>query len=123
MTVEYLGARIFLEESKVAGEIWVARSSLNSIYAVSIDRTGFSLPVWSGNERAAEFLRNARLVGPKYEPYAVPLEVFSLEWLSDQGKAIVELQINPDGKSARVLVMSPDEFRSAQGEKSGTGAG
>ena len=123
MAVEYLGARIFLEELKLTGEIWLAKSSHGSIYAVGIDRTGFSLPVWSGNERVAEFLKNARLVGPKYAPHAVSLGVFTLEWLSDQGKAIVELQINPDGKSARVLVMSPDEFRSAQGEKSGTGAG
>ena len=123
MTVEYLGARIFLDEIGTAREIWVARSSLNSIYAVSIDRAGFSLPVWSSSGRSAEYLRNARLVGPKYEPHAVSLEAFTAEWLSDQGKAIVELQINPDGKSARVLVMSPDEFRAAQEKKPGTGAG
>jgi hypothetical protein len=123
MTVEYLGARIFLDEIGAAGKIWVARSSLNSIYAVSIDRAGFSLPVWSAKERVAEFLKNALLVGPKYEPHAVALEVFTLEWLSDQGKAIVELQINPDGKSARALVMSPDEFRTTQEKKPGTGAG
>ena len=123
MAVEYLGARIFLEELKLTGEIWLAKSSHGSIYAVGIDRTGFSLPVWSGNERVAEFLKNARLVGPKYAPHAVSLGVFTLEWLSDQGKAIVELQINPDGKSTRVLVMSPDEFRAARGEKSGPGAG
>jgi hypothetical protein len=123
MTVEYLGARIFLDEIGATGEIWVARSSLNSIYAVSIDRAGFSLPVWSSSGRSAEYLRNARLVGPKYEPHAVSLEAFTAEWLSDQRKAIVELQINPDGKSARVLVMSPDEFRAAQEKKPGTGAG
>jgi len=123
MAVEYLGARIFLEELKLTGEIWLAKSSHGSIYAVGIDRTGFSLPVWSGNERVAEFLKNARLVGPKYAPHAVSLGVFTQEWLSDQGKAIVELQINPDGKSTRVLVMSPDEFRAAQGGKSGPGAG
>jgi len=123
MTVEYLGARIFLDEIGAAGEIWVARSSLNSIYAVRIDRTGFSLPVWSGKERVAEFLKNALLVGPKYEPSSVSLEVFTLGWLSDQGKAIVELQINPDGKSARVLIMSPDEFRATQEKKPGPGAG
>ena len=123
MTVEYLGARIFLDEIGAAGEIWVARSSLNSIYAGSIDRAGFSLPVWSGKERVAEFLKNALLVGPKYEPHPVSLEVFTQGWLSDKGKAIVELQINPDGKSARVLVMSPDEFRVAQEKKPGTGAG
>jgi len=117
MTVEYLGERIFLEESTAAGEIWVARSTLNSIYAVSIDRAGFSLPVWSCSERVVAFLKNARLIGPKYEPHAIALEVFTASWLSDLGKGIVELQINPEGKSARVLVMSPDEFRAAQGEK------
>jgi Protein of unknown function (DUF2750) len=123
MTVEYLGARIFLDETGAAGEIWVARSSLGSIYAVSIDRAGFSLPVWSSSGRAAEYLKNARLVGPKYEPHAIAVEVFTAEWLSDQGKAIVELQINPDGKSSRVLVMSPDEFRAAQEKRQGTGPG
>jgi hypothetical protein len=114
MTVEYLGARIFLEESKAAGEIWVARSTLNNIYAVSIDHAGFSLPVWSSSERVGAFLKNARLIGPQYEPHAIALEVFTTSWLSDLGKGIVELQINPEGKSSRVLVMSPDEFRDAQ---------
>ena len=117
VTVEYLGERIFLEESKATGEIWVARSTLNSIYAVSIDRAGFSLPIWSCSERVVAFLKNARLIGPKYEPHAIALEVFTASWLSDLGKGIVELQINPEGKSASVLVMSPDEFRAAQGEK------
>jgi hypothetical protein len=116
MTVEYLGERIFLEEIRATGELWVARSSHSSIYAVEIDRTGFSLPVWSSTLRAADFLNNARLIGPKYEPHAVSLEVFTAAWLADQGKAIVELQINPDGKSTRVLVMSPDEFRATQGQ-------
>jgi len=114
MTVEYLGEKIFYQEINAAGEVWIARGVHRNIYAVEIDRQGFSLPVWSCRWRADEFLKNARLVGPKYEPEAVPLGVFAATWLSDQGMAIVELQINPEGKSPRVLVMSPDEFRAAQ---------
>jgi hypothetical protein len=117
MTIEYLGEKIFYQELEVGKQLWVARSIHNHIYALEIDREGFSLPVWSSSERVADFLRNARLVGPKYEPHAVALEVFLGAWLSDRAKAIVELQINPDGKSTRVLVMSPDELRASQGPK------
>jgi len=116
MAVEYLGEKIFLEEIKGSGELWVARSKYNSIYAVEIDHAGFSLPVWSSTARVTTFLQNARLVGPKYEPYPVPMEKFIATWLADKAKAIVELQINPDGKSPRVLVMSPDEFLATQGQ-------
>lgn len=116
MSVEYLGEKIFLQEIKASGEIWVARSSHRNIYAVPIDHSGFSLPVWSCDWRVAEFLKNARLVGPKYEPNAISLEVFTAAWLSDQGMAIAELQINPDGRSTRVLVITPDELRAAQGQ-------
>lgn len=116
MKVEYLGEKRFLEEIKGTGEVWVAKSSYSSIYAVEIDHTGFSLPVWSNSSRVTSFLENARLIGPKYEPHAVALGHFTMAWLSDKGKAIVELQINPDGKSTRVLVMSPAEFLVTQGQ-------
>lgn len=116
MKVEYLGEKIFLEEIRGTGEVWVAMNSYHSIYAVEIDRTGFSLPVWSNSSRVTSFLENARLIGPKYEPHEVALGHFTMAWLSDKGKAIVELQINPDGKSTRVLVMSPAEFLVTQGQ-------
>lgn len=116
MSVAYLGAKIFHEEVKAGGSVWVARSSHNSIYAVEIDHSGFSLPVWSNSERVAAFLRSARLVGPKYQPHALPVELFATTWLGDPGKAIVELQINPDGKSSRVLVMGPEEFLAAHAQ-------
>jgi len=114
MTVEYLGEKIFLDEIRADSQIWVARSIYKNIYALEIDRTGFSLPVWSSRQRVVDFLTNARLVGPKNEPDAIPLNTFTNAWLSDQMMAIVELQINPDGKSSRVLVMTPDEFRATQ---------
>jgi hypothetical protein len=116
MTVEYIGERIFLDELRAGGQVWVARSVHGSIYAVEIGRPGFSLPVWSSSQRVAEFLKNARLIGPQYEPHALAVEVFTAAWLSDQSKAITELQINPEGRSPRVLVMSPDEFRATQGQ-------
>jgi Protein of unknown function (DUF2750) len=114
MTVEYLGEKVFLQEVGDAGLIWVARSIHQSIYAMEIDRTGFSLPVWSKEERVREFLKNSLLVGPKYEPHAVPLDVFTNAWLSDKMKAIAEVQINPDGKTTRVLVLTTEEFLAAQ---------
>ena len=114
MSVEFIGERIFLQETAAAGEVWVARSSHGSIYAVEIDQAGFSLPVWSTVERAAEFLRNALLVGPKYEPRAVPLPLFTTTWLSDRSMGIVELQINPDGRTKRVLVLTSEEFQARQ---------
>jgi hypothetical protein len=117
MSVEYIREIAFLQEVKAAGQVWVARSVYKNIYALEIDETGFSLPIWSNRERVVEFLENARLVGPKYEPHAVLLEVFTNAWLSDKMMAISELQINPDGKATRVLVLTAEEFKSTQASK------
>lgn len=114
MSVEYIREMAFLQEVRAAGQVWVARSVYKNIYALEIDQTGFSLPVWSNRERVVEFLENARLAGPKYEPEAVPLEVFTNAWLSDKMMAISELQLNPDGKTTRVLVVTAEEFQAAQ---------
>jgi hypothetical protein len=114
MEIGFIGEKIFLEEIEAAGEVWVARSIYKNIYAVEIDRTGFSLPVWSKRERAVEFLKNALLVGPKYEPHAISLDVFTKAWLSDKMKNISELQINPTGKTTRVLCLTTEEFQSSQ---------
>ena len=84
---------------------------------MELDQTGFSLPVWSNRERVVEFLKNARLVGTKYGPHAVPLDVFTNAWLSDKMMDITELQLNPDGKTTRVLVVTAEEFISAQAPK------
>lgn len=117
MNVEYIREMAFLQEVKAAGQIWVARGVNKNIYALEIDQAGFSLPIWSNRERVVEFLKNARLVGSKYEPDAVPLEVFTNAWLSDKMMAISELQLNPDGKTTRVLVLTAEEFTSAQASK------
>jgi uncharacterized protein DUF2750 len=114
MSVEYIREAAFLQEVEAAGQLWVARSVYNSIYSEELDRTGFSLPVWSNRERVVAYLENARLVGPKYEPYAVSLDVFTNRWLSDKMMAISEVQINPDGKTTRVLVLTSEEFQSSQ---------
>jgi hypothetical protein len=81
---------------------------------VEIDQTGFSLPAWSNRERVVDYLENARLVGTRYEPYAVPLDVFTNRWLSDKSMAIAEVQLNPDGKTTRVLVLTTEEFQASQ---------
>lgn len=117
MSVEYIREMAFLQEVKAAGQVWVARSSSMNIYSMEIDQMGFSLPVWSNRERVVEFLQNARLVGATYAPHAVPLEVFINAWLSDKTMAIAELQINPDGKTPRALVLTVEEFTSAQVSK------
>lgn len=117
MTVEYIQEIAFLQEVIAAGEVWVARGINKNIYSLELDGTGFSLPVWSNSERLVEFLKNARLVGSKYEPHAVPLEVLTKVWLSDKMMAIAELQLNPDGKTTRVLVVTAEEFISAQTHK------
>ncbi len=112
--VEYIGEKIFLHEVEAFGEVWVARGIFNNIYALEIDETGFSLPVWSNRERVVEFLKNTRLIGTAYEPHAVLLGVFTNAWLSDKMMAIAELQINPDGKAERVLCLTADEFKATQ---------
>jgi len=117
MTVEYIREMAFLQEVNAAGQVWVARGLYKNIYALEIDETGLSLPVWSNRERVVDFLVNARLVGPKYEPHAVPLDVFTNAWLSDKMMAISELQINPDGRTTRVLCLTADEFKSTQASK------
>ena len=114
MSVEYIKEIAFLQEVKTAGQIWVARSIHNNIYSVEIDATGVSLPVWSNRERVDAYLVNARLVGAKYEPHAIPLDEFTRRWLSDMTMAIVELQLNPDGKTTRVLVVTAEEFKAKQ---------
>jgi hypothetical protein len=114
MTVSYLGEKQFLDEVKATGLVWVARGLHRNVHAVEIDQTGFSLPVWSNRENVVDFLKNARLVGPKLEPHAISLEVFTEAWLSDQMMAIAELQINPDGRTTRVLVLTAEEFKTTQ---------
>ncbi len=104
----------FLQEVMANSEIWVARGINKNVYSVELDPSGFSLPVWSNEERVVEFLKNARLVGTKYEPHAVPLEILTNVWLSDKMMGISELQLNPDGKTPRVLAVSAEEFIAAQ---------
>lgn len=111
MSIEYLSEKIFRREIAAAGQLWVLRGTHKNIYALEIDKEGFSLPVWSSEEKAVEFLKSARLIGQKYTPEAVSLKVFCQAWLSDKMMSISEIQINPDGKSSRVLVMSNEEFR------------
>jgi len=111
MSVEYLGVKIFLDEVRASGEVWVARGTYHNIYALQLDRTGLSLPVWSSRARVVDFLKHARLVGSRYEPSAVDLDVFTQTWLADQRMAITEVQLNPDGKSPRVLVLTNEEFK------------
>jgi hypothetical protein len=115
MSIEYLGEKIFLEEIKTTHQIWVLRGTHKNIYAFEMNKEGFSLPVWSSEIRAAAFLKNARLIGQKYTAEPVPLSLFCQSWLSDKMMAIAELQINPDGKSSRVLVLSREEFLVGQG--------
>ncbi len=117
MGIEYLGEKIFLEEIEATGQVWVARSVYKNIYSMELDKTGLSLPVWSKRERVVEFLQKALLAGPKYAPDAVDLETFTNAWLSDQTMAITELQLNPDGKSTRVLCLTAEEFKESQADK------
>src|SRR3974390_231421 len=110
MGVEYIKEFAFLQEVTAAGELWVAKGGFNNMYAVEMAEGGFSLPVWSNRERVVDFLKNARLVGAKYEPHAVPWDDFTRRWLSDMAMSISELQINPDGMSTRVLVVTAEEL-------------
>jgi len=114
MDIQYIGEKIFLEEIGVTGEVWVAKGVHKNIYAHELDRTSVSLPVWSKKERVVDFLQNALLVGPKYEPASVPLDTFTNAWLSNKMMAISELQLNPDGKSPRVLCYTSEEFQTTQ---------
>ena len=113
MSIAYVQEAAFRQEVRASGQVWVARSVHASIYAQELDAEGFSLPIWSNRERVVDYLRNTRLVGPKYEPHAVPLEVFTNAWLSDKMMAITEVQLNPDGKSSRVLALTAEEFQTS----------
>jgi hypothetical protein len=111
MTIEFVGEKIFREEVEASRQVWVARSSHQNIYVMELERAGLSLPVWSSRERVTEYLKNARLIGPKYEPHGVPLDVFKNAWLSDKLMAIIELLINPNGKTAKMLALTTAEFQ------------
>lgn len=115
MTIEYLAEKIFLSEIETSQEVWVARSIYKNIYTEEFDANGLSLPVWSSRDKVLGYLQQARLVGPKYEPHAVALEVFTKAWLSDQSMGIAELLINPDGRSSRMLALTSEEFQASQG--------
>jgi hypothetical protein len=110
MSVEYLAEKIFLEEVTTAGEVWVARGPHKNIYAQEIENYAYSLPTWSSRDRIDEYLKVTRLLG-KFEPHAIPLDVFANRWLSDQSMAISEVQINPIGKATRVLALTNEEFQ------------
>lgn len=114
MDLEYFGEKIFLDEIETSQRVWVAENELHRVYTEDLDKRGFSLPVWSREERVNNFLKNARLIGPKFEPHSLPVGVFVNTWLSDKQKGIFELLINPDGKSTRVLVLTPEEFQASQ---------
>jgi len=114
MSIEYFGEKIFLKEVMDSQQVWVARGTHKNIYVMELDRTGLSLPIWSNSTRVDDYLSNARLIGPKYEPHSVALETFTNAWLSNKAMAIIELLINPDGKSSRMLALYPDEFVESQ---------
>jgi len=114
MNITYFGEKIFYDEIRDTGQIWVARSHYKNIHFMEFDRTGISLPVWSSSERVQDYLDNAKLIGPKFEPDVVPIHTFINAWLSDQMMAITELLINPDGRTTRMLALFPEEFIQSQ---------
>lgn len=114
MTVEFIGEKIFLQELKADGNVWVAKGEHQNVYALELDDSGFSLPVWSDRGRVVQYLHNARLVGSRYEPYAVPLDLFTQAWLSNKMMEISELLINMDGLESRALALTVEEFVASQ---------
>jgi hypothetical protein len=114
MDMEYPGEKIFLKEVEAIGKVWVVKGANQNVYSLQLDETGYSLPVWSHQQRVIEYLRNARLVGSDYEPYAVPLDIFTNVWLSDKMMDISELLINLNGLTTRALVLTIEEFKASQ---------
>jgi len=110
MTIEYLGAKIFLKEILDAGEVWVARGVYKNIFAQEIENYAFSLPAWSSRARVEGYLRISRMVG-RFEPRSIPLKEFANRWLSDPMLAISEVQVNPLGTESRVLALTAEEFQ------------
>ena len=111
MTLEQVLEMAFLQEVKPSGQLWVIKSGFDTIYAEKSEPAGFSVPIWSNKESALAFLVNAQLAEPRYEPVAISLVDFTDKWLSDKTMSISEVQLNPDGKSEEVLVLSPEDFR------------
>lgn len=117
MNIEFIGEKIFYAEIDKSAQIWVAKGLYNNIHFLDSSGAGVSLPVWSTSERVTEYLDHARLIGPKYTPFAVSLKTFTQTWLADPSMAISELLINPDGKSSRMLAMTKEEFLTAQSQE------
>jgi hypothetical protein len=107
------GEETFLEEVEAAGQVWVIKGDNAFLFALQIDDTGFSLPVWSGLERVVYFLMNRGLVGSRYLPHAIDLDAFTERWL-DKMQDINGLLINIDGRSADAVMLTVEEFRACQ---------
>jgi len=110
MSLEFLGVKPFLAEIESTGEVWVARGQHRDIHAQEIENYAYSLPAWSSEARSAAYLR-ATLLWQRYAPHPIPLREFANRWLSDQSLAIAEVQVNPNGRSSRVVALTADEFK------------
>ena len=108
MNLEYIGEKMFFEETKDAGHLWVAMGKQQNIYALTIEDGKTSLPVWSSKTRTSEFLKKVKF-GHELTPIEVPLNIFVRAWLVDEKMAIVELRINPSGETS-TLTLSVIEF-------------
>lgn len=108
--VEYFGEKTFLEEITDDQAVWVARGVHKNVYAQEIENYAYSLPTWSSRDKIAAFLKTT-LLWQQFEPHAIPLKEFANRWLSDQMMGIAEVQVNPSGKTSRVLALTSEEFQ------------
>jgi hypothetical protein len=108
--IEILGEKIFLEEITTVREVWVARGEHKNIHAQEIENYAYSLPAWSSKDKIDAYLQTT-LLWQQFKPHPIPLKEFTDRWLSDQMLAIAEVQINPSGKTSRVLALTSEEFQ------------
>lgn len=108
--MEYIGERTYLEELTADRQVWVARGAHKNIYALEIENHAYSVPTWSSRDKVDAFLKNT-LLWQQYEPHAIPLKTFADSWLSDWMKGISEVQVNPNGRTSRVLALTSEEFQ------------
>jgi hypothetical protein len=102
----YMTDSEFFQEIKSQGYIWVAMEK-NTALMFSNDEGGLSIPIWTEQTNANEYLKN---INSSCRPIQVPVEVFKSAWISNIDLNIKEIIVSPSGLKNTELALNVSEF-------------